>query len=141
MVSEGRNPSSLHRPVGSLSIWPSIPQAVPNAAALWWSGKPLRGVVYRFSFGLDLLPALLGLREVLAAMFAWLPRIVDRRRTRACSRSSHIIAVLLVAQNQHQAAIIKADLLGQWIARDFLESQKSFHSLGALCYWAFDFEL
>ena len=100
----------------------------------------MMGLKDRFSFGLELPPALLGLREVLSLMLAW-SAVIRRGGATARALSYRVVHIPLVAQNQHQAATVQADLLGQWIARDFLESQKSFHSLGALCYWAFDFEL
>ncbi len=131
----GEEPSGLHRAI--VTARPSW-QVVPNAAALWWSGKPLRGVVVglkdRFSFGHKLLRDLLGLREVLSLMLAW-SVMICRGGARAGSRSYGVECVLLVAQNQHQATTIQADLLGQWIARDFLECKKSFHGVGALRFW------
>ena len=111
----GEKPSGLHRAIGPLSIRPSPPwQVVPNAAALWWSGKPLRGVVVglkdRFSFGHKLLRDLLGLREVLSLMLAW-SVMICRGGARAGSRVHSVERILLVAQNQNQAATIQADLV------------------------------
>ena len=136
----GEKPSGLHRAIGPLSIRPSPPwQVGPNAAALWWSGQPLRGIVKdRFSFCLELLPALLGLGEVLPGVLTRLPRVVGRGGTRARARRGHIEAILLIAQNQNQAATTQADLLWQWIARDFLVGKKGFYSVDALRFWAFD---
>lgn len=137
----GEEPSGLHRAI--VTARPSW-QVVPNAAALWWSGKPLRGVVVglkdRFSFGLKLHPALLGLREVLPGVFARLTGMVCGRRAGAPRGGHHIIRILLVAEDQHQAPIIEADLLGQWVARDFLECQKRLYGIDALRFGAFAYQ-
>jgi len=59
----------------------------------------------RFSFGLKLPPALLGLGEVLPGVFAWLPRIICGRRAGAGVRRGHIIGVLLVIEDQDHFTI------------------------------------
>ena len=101
----GEEPSGLHRAI--VTARPSW-QVVPNAAALWWSGKPLRGVVVGledcFSFGLKLHPALLGLGEVLPGVFAWLARMICGRRAGAGVWRGHIICVLLVIEDQDHFA-------------------------------------
>ena len=98
------------------------------------------GLKDRFSFGLKLHPALLGLREVLPGVFARLTGMVCGRRAGAPRGGHHIIRILLVAEDQHQAPIIEADLLGQWVARNFLECQKCFHGIDALRFWAFAYQ-
>ena len=111
----GEEPSGLHRAI--VTARPSW-QVVPNAAALWWSGKPLRGVEVcrddRFSFSLELLPALLGLGEVLPGVLTRLPRVVGRGGARARARGHSVISILLVAQNQHQSAISFAHFHKFW---------------------------
>jgi len=106
-------PSSLHRAISSRPIRPS-----PS----WQASSDVCFI--------------LRLREELSLMLAW-SVMICRGGARARARGHSVECIFLVAQNQHQAAIIKADLLGQWIARDFLESQKSFHGVGALRFWAF----
>ena len=134
----GEEPSGLHRAI--VTARPSW-QVVPNAAALWWSGKPLRGVVVglkdRFSFGHKLLRDLLGLREVLSLMLAW-SVMICRGGARTGPRGHSVERILFIAQNQNQATTIQADLLWQWIARDFLVGKKGFYSVDALRFWAFD---
>ena len=138
----GEEPSGLHRAI--VTARPSW-QVVPNAAALWWSGKPLRGVVVglkdRFSFGHKLLRDLLGLREVLSLMLAW-SVMICRGGARAGSRSYGVECVLLFAQNQHQSAIFLAHFheLGQWIAGYLFPCQKGFHGGYRLRFWAFVYE-
>ena len=75
--------------------------------------------------------------EMSCYMFTWLARVVGRGGARAGPRGHSVISILLVAQNQHQATTIQADLLWQWIARDFLVGKKGFYSVDALRYWAF----
>jgi len=72
-----------------------------------------------------------GLREVASLMLAW-SVMIRRGGARAGPRGHSVISILLVAQNQHQATTIQADLLWQWIARDFLVGKKGFHSIDAL---------
>ncbi len=98
------------------------------------------GLKDRFSFGLKLPTALLGLSEVLPGVFTWLTRMICGRRAGAPRGGHHIICILLVIEDQHQAPIIEADLLGQWVARNFLECQKSFHGIDALRFWAFAYQ-
>lgn len=69
-------------------------------------------------------------------MLAW-SVMIRRGGARARARGHSVISILLVAQNQHQATTIQADLLRQWIARDFLVGKKSFHRVDALRFWAF----
>jgi hypothetical protein len=97
----------------------------------------MMGLKDRFSFCLKLLPGLLGLGEVLSLMLAW-SAVIRRGGATARALSYRVVHIPLVAQNQHQAATVQADLLGQWIARDFLECKKGFHGVDALCFWAFD---
>lgn len=71
----------LHRPIGPLSIRPFPPwQASPDVYC---------GLLYWF-----------GLREVLAAMFTWLARIIDRSGATAGFGRGHIICVALVALHE-----------------------------------------
>jgi len=67
--------------------------------------------------------------------------MICRGRARAGPRGRRVVCIPLVAQNQHQATTAQADLLWQWIARDFLVGKKGFYSVGALRFWAFNFEL
>ena len=80
------------------------------------------------------------LREVFHGVLARLSGMVCGRRAGAPRGGHHIICILLVIEDQHQAPIIEADLLGQWVARDFLECQKCFHGIDALRFGAFAYQ-
>src|SRR5690606_32399441 len=93
-------------------------------AILWWLGQPFRGLVWLLQGRADLCLcpqcSLAGLiyfcvrlcAEVLSLMLAW-SVMICRGGARARARGHSVISILLVAQNQHQATTIQADLLRQ----------------------------
>ena len=121
----GEEPSGLHRAI--VTARPSW-QVVPNAAALWWSGKPLRSVVVglkdRFSFGHKLLRDLLGRGSTFSD--ACMVRDDMSRRGKAGSRSYGVECVLLVAQNQRKRPPSRLTSWGSGSLVIFLNARRAF---------------
>lgn len=77
------------------------------------------------------------LREVPALMLAGLRRMPGSRRAGAVLRGGRVIGILLIAENQHQAALSLSHLYkrGQGIARPASPGEKGFNRVYALRLW------